>query len=381
MRTAGSIFLLIILVPASIVVFFVFSLKNNVLTSAFLKQELVRQHVYALAEDQLAQQIAKIKLEGVPIDTTDLQELAAQVLSASWLQANVERTLDRAFAWFNSPSGTQLSLPIDLTDPKAALIPGIDTLITAAIPKLPECTRKNEGELCRIPGMTTADLKASLQQQGIDLAAITNQLPDTIDLANPVLPKIQLGSNSQQINNQQTTNKERQPAESEEQKSQSEEQEIQTLQAQPEEHNDDSKQSVQDVVKNLEQAKERYHMALRIWTSALIGYAVLVLLFLAINFKDWHRLTRWAGILFLSIGVLPLAISSASGWIMEHELLPKIMLENVPPDVQTAVPSLIRDTQSALFGPVLIFSAVLLVLGLAGIIGARWVPQREKKKA
>lgn len=369
MRTAGSIFLLIILVPTSIVVFFVFSLKTNVLTATYLKQELARLDVYTIVEENVAEQIGKVKLENVPIDGADLQALASRVLPAAWLQQNVEGTLDRLFAWFNGPDGTTLSLPIDVRGPKAELIPGVDALIAAALPRLPECTKlQKEGELCRMPNMTVEQLKDLLRQGGIDLAAITSQLPDSIDLINPVLPKIALGNQAEGQSKNAQEAQEKPAADT-----------IQQVEKPPEENGESLQQKSQEIVEKLTTAKAIYHRGLQYWQYVLIAYAVLLLGFLAINSKGWHRLTRWTGILALSIGVLPLAISVASAWVMEKELLPKIVLNNVPPEVQTAVPTLIRDTQHALFFPVLVLSAIFVILGLAAIIGAHWIPVKEKK--
>lgn len=344
MRTAASIFLLIVLVPFTLVVFLVSAVKANVLTAEFVKHEFATQKVYTIAEDQASQQIAKMKFENLPINAADLQTLVSRVLPASWLQMNIEGTLDRAFAWFNGPSDATLALPIDLRGPKSELLPGVDALIAGAIPRLPVCQRRQkEGELCRTPGMTVAQVKDSLKQGGIDLATVTTQLPDAIDLANPVLPTIKLGDAVQDDQPQQ-------------------------------------KESVSDqakkIVTQMTDAKKTYHQVLGYWDDALIAYGVLVLGYLAINAKGWRRITRWTGILTLTLGFLPLVVSVASKVVME-KLLPSMhFTSSVPVAVQTAVPAAIRDFQHALFSTTLLVSAVMVGFGIAAIVGAHFIPVR-----
>lgn len=346
MRTAASIFLLIVLVPFTLVVFLVSAVKANVLTAEFIKHELAAQKVYTIAEDQASQQIAKMKFENLPINAADLQTLVSRVLPASWLQMNIEGTLDRAFAWFNGPSDATLALPIDLRGPKSELLPGVDALIAGAIPRLPACQRRQkEGELCRTPGMTVTQVKDSLKQGGIDLATVTTQLPDSIDLANPVLPTIKLGDAVQ-------------------------------------DNKSEDKTSVPDQAKNivaqLTDAKKTYHQVLGYWNDALIAFGVLVLGYLAINANGWRRITRWTGILTLTLGFLPLVVSVASKIVMERYLLPSMhFTSSVPVEVQTAVPAAIRDFQHALFSTTLLVSAVMVGFGIAAIVGAHFIPARE----
>lgn len=354
MRTAASIFLLIVLVPFTLVVFLVSAVKANVLTAEFIKHELAARQVYTIAEDQASQRIATMKFENLPINAADLQTLVSRVLPASWLQMNIEGTFDRAFVWFNGPSDATLALPIDLRGPKSELLPGVDALIAEAIPRLPACQRRQkEGELCRTPGMTVAQVKDLLKQGGIDLATVTTQLPDAIDLANPVLPTIKLGNAVDQ--KKETTPKQ---------------------DNKPEEKTSVPDQ-VKQVVAQMTDAKKTYHQVLGYWDDALIAFGVLVLGYLAINAKGWRRITRWTGILTLTLGFLPLVVSVASKIVMERYLLPSMhFTSSVPVEVQTAVPAAIRDFQHALFSTTLLVSAVMVGFGIAAIVGAHFIPAR-----
>lgn len=367
MRTASSILLLIILVPVTVVLFVVWSLKTNLLTAQFLKHELAARNVYGIVEDQLSKQIATLKLENLPIATTDIQTLAQRVIPATWLQQSVETILDRSFGWFNGPLGTTLSVPIDLRGPKAAITPALDTLIASAIPRLPECPKKGvASELCRTPDVTVATVKDMLKTSGIDLTSVIAQLPDSLDLANPVLPSIKLGQDSKTTQQEKAEDvaAQRNPQKQQEEAAAGAPKQEETLQQKARRH----------VVGQLTSAKEKYHQGLQYWADALIGYAVLLLLYFLVNMKGWKRITRWTGILFLTIGILPLAVSIATKQLMERLLLPGLHLEKLPFEAQTAIPAAIRDAQSAIFFSILVISATTVVVGIGTLVAAHWIP-------
>ncbi|MFA6553056.1 MAG: hypothetical protein WCT27_01365 [Patescibacteria group bacterium] len=399
MRKAGSIILLIILVPVTLVFFIAGSLQLNILTADFIKQELIKRDAYAIAGDQLSSQISTLDFGDLPVKTADVQILARQVLSARWLQTNVESILDRSFAWFNGSMDMTLSLPVDLRLPKATLIPGVEELIRSSIPNLVECPKNHVvTELCRVPNMTVAQVEDILEQNGIDLSAITTQLPDSFDLANPVLPTIKLSQGS--VSSQRprvlgiSTTAEDQKKIDEQKKGEEqkkfdsgmteEERKKEEMKNQEEDNKltEEPKKSFQDQVKDAVQKatdiKTKYHQGLQWWRDALIAYAAVILLFLAINIKGWHRFTRWFGILLLTMGTLPLLASIASKIVLEKKLLPLIHFnDSMPLAIQTVIPEAIRDVQQALFTPILIVSAVLVGLGIAGIIGACFIAKQK----
>jgi hypothetical protein len=283
--------------------------------------------------------------------------------------------MNGAFSWFNGQPGTTLSLPIDLRGPKAELIPGVETLIQSAIPRLPVCTRATPAdELCRDSKTTVASVKDTLKRGGVDLATVTTQLPDSIDLADPVLPDIKLGNQDEQTTDTNTKDasattdakKVDDKKTTDDQKKQDDKQEPKlTLQEQS-----------AKTRKSLENAKARYHDVLRYWTYVLIGYAVLILGFIGINVKGWRRLTRWTGILAVTTCILPLAAGVIGERIVEDKVLPIVRFDDsVSRDIQTAVPAAIRDVAHALLYPIFIISAVLVILGIGAIIGARFIPK------
>lgn len=384
MRSAGSILLLTILVPVTLVVFVVLSVQANIATAQFIKHELASRHAYAIAEDQLASQIANLRLDNLPVNTADLQALVRRVLPAAWLRQNIENLLDRTFAWFKGPADLALTLPVDLRGPKAELIPGIESLIESAIPRLAVCTRQTPpGELCRTANMTVAQVKDMLKQGGIDLDTVTTQLPDTFDLANPVLPDIRLGQDSDSSAQNQVKVKGVSTVSKDQQNIDEQKKKDQQLLDEQNKQNPEPPKSFQDQVKEavqkLTDVKDKYHQGLKWWTEALGGYLLLILMYLAVNIKGWRRFMRWFGILLLSIGILPLAVSIASKIVLKQYLLPLIHFNGtLSAEAQTAVPAAILDVQHALFFPILLVSAIMVGLGLAGIIGASFIPKIKK---
>lgn len=345
MRNAASILLIIILAIITPVFLFVSAIRLNVVTAKFVKNELRKQRIYALAEDQISQQIDKMAIDpNLGITNADLQSLVGKTFPAAWMQAQVEGTLDRAFTWFNAPPGPMLTLPIDLRGPKAELITGVDSILTSKISVLPECTKRSTAkELCRRANTGLADVKNILKENGFDLAAIETQLPDTLDLVHPVLPTINLSGSTSSTATQDA------------QKS-----------------IDQQTQPIRDA---LTSAKKQYDLVLQGFVAAMAVYLLLVLGFIAINIKGWKRVVRWTGILLVSIFFLPLAMAYGSRIAVEDALLPSIHFDaSVPKEMATIVPNLIRDFQHGLFDPILLVGGILFFLGLAGIIGAHWIP-------
>jgi len=291
---------------------------------------------------QVQQQIKTVTFDkNVPITGADLDSLAQRVFTQSWLQQNVEGSLDRIFVWLNGPSGSMLSVPVDLTQPKASLSQGVDDLLTAKIPTLPVCPRTNtDNKICRTSTTTLATVKDMLKKNGIDLTSIEAQLPNTIDLANPVFPTIAVNSKTQTDNAQQSIH-----------------------------------EKVQPILDKLDTAKEKYHQARQGYLAGLAVYALLMLGYIALNAAGWKRLAKWVGIAFLAISVLPLAISIASQQVVQKAIVPNLHFdESAPAGLATAASGVIRDLQHTIFSPILMISALLFIFGLAGIIGARFIP-------
>ncbi len=349
-RNASSIFLILSLVLVTPALLLVTSIKTNLITSRFFKQELSGRRAYAIAVSQLSQSILDVKLDpNLPLAGADLERLAARVITATWLQSSVESVIDRAFAWFNGPTGMVLSVPIDFRQPKRELISGIDDLLAETIPLLPECSKNvARDRFCRTAGFDVSQAKALLKQQGIDLAGIEGQLPDTIDLANPILPTLALD-----------------PAPAAEPSSSP------ALQ-----------QKIQPILDQLRQAKIIYRQAVRYLLYAWAITAALVLVYALVNRRSWRRLVRWLGILALSTGVWPLAMSVVSQQLMEQKLLPRLRPDaNLPIYIQALIPAVIRDVQHVLFKPLLITGLIVVAVGLGAVIGAHFLPNKEFGKS
>lgn len=370
MRTAGSILILTILVPVTLVGVIVASLHNHILTAKFITHELRTRDAYGIAERQIALHIGDIKLENVPITNSDVQALAQRVFPASWLQSNVEMIINRSFSWFNDPQQAALSLPVDLREPKSQLIPGVETLIQSALPRLPECPKRGTtADICKTKTTTVAEVKDQLKKNGIDLDSVTTQLPDSFDLLNPVLPEIKLGNATSSKQNDTTT---QDPKKQTDQKKDSR----QTT------SDDTPEKSLQEqattVRSNLATARDQYQRGLRYALYTLLGYLVLIAGFVAINANSWRRVTRWSGILLVVMSVLPLAAAIASGIVL-NRIIPSISFGTMPAEIQAAIIGALHDVQHGLFFPVLIGGSIALTLGLTAIIGASFIAVKKKQ--
>lgn len=349
MRTAVSILLIVILVLFTPVLFLVTSLRFNVLTAQFIKQELARKNVYVLATSQIDKQIARIVLDPqYPVTNAEIAALAHDVLAESWLRQNVEGLLDGMESWLGAPSGTTLRLPIDLSQPKQRFTAVLDAFLSEKLAQLQPCADKRrsseEQGICQFAGMTLGQLKEQLRHTGMNPDLISSLVPDTLDLVNP---------------------------------------DLSSLFGKPDPTDTNSAQAkAEEISRSLDQFKAHYQQVLSLHGLAVMIYGLLIALCIAINApRGWRRLARWSGILLLSLGLLPLVMALASSPLIESLLLPKIRLDpKLPAELSSMVPALIWDTRTALFTPFLLIGASAVVLGLAGIIGAHWVPKPAARK-
>lgn len=348
MRNTISIILLVLLVPLTVAMFFVTTIQMHLLTASFLKRELVKRDAYGLANDQIDTQISKVKIDPqYPVTTAEISALAHRVFPASWLQSNIESTLDHFDAWLKTPAGTPLSLPIDLAGPKRELTSGVDSLLTAKLPTIKPCPSKRlpkeQQGICQFAGLTLTQLKAQLKHIGLDPDVVASVLPDTLDLIHPDVSKI-TGSKTD------TT-----PGGAQAKSAQ--------LQA------------------SLDRFKNGYHNVRYYYLMAVVVYGLLIAAYIFLNaWSGLRRLVRWAGILLVTVSAIPIAISIASIPMYDRLVVPRIHFASaVPEAVQTAALGALSDIRSAIFSPVLFLTASLFILGLAGIIGAGWVQVRGQK--
>lgn len=347
MRNTASIFLILILAILTPVFLIINSVKSNLLTARFLKQELVRQNLYALATKQIDEQVLKLKLDPqYPITHAEITDMVHSVLSEAWLRQNVESLLDQFFSWLDKPSGVVLNLTINLRQPKTELFQRVDDLLATKLPQIQPCpknrSRQQPEGICNFAGMTVVQVKTELAHLGFDLSAMQQRLPDTLDLLHPDLSAV-FGP--------------------------------------PDAAKPDSTQQTQKFLSDLERVKTIYRQALQYYRYALMGLGLLVILYLAVNIKGWRRLARWTGILALSVGVLPLVLGIASRPVVEQQVIPTLHLDpKLPVELQRAIPTAVLDVQQALFSPLSVVGIILVVTGLGAIIGAHWIPPVMKKR-
>lgn len=328
------------------------SIRFNLVTAEFFKQEISGHQAYPLVYTQIDQQIEKLQIDPqYPITQAEIKNLVHGVFTETWLRRNVEGSLDTFFTWLNGPSRKPLTIPIDVRQPKRQVITRVDALLAEKLPQLQPCPDKKrppaEQGLCQFAGKSVAQVKEDLKHAGVDVASIPTLLPDTFDLVNPDVSMITGQKNSTDQNS--------------------------------------AEGKARQIKDRLSQAKAEYQRAIFLLNLSLIIYGLLIALYLAINFRrGWLGLTRWSGVLLVTLAILPLAVSVASDPILEQQLIPRIHFNpNTPVELKTLAPELVRDIRSAVFTPVLIMSLAAFTLGLSGIIGAHWIqtPTPVKRKS
>ncbi len=344
MRVFVSILLLAILVVITPVLLLVTAVKTNILQTTFLKHELERNDVYTMAFSVVDSQIQQIEIPSeFPVAHEEIATLVKKVFTPDWLQENVEGALDSFDGWLNAPAGTELSVPVSLAEPKAALVAELDLFLTDKLTTLEPCSdpkvRDDEEGICQFAGMGLDAAKEELKRNGIDPDLITNLLPDTIDLINPDLSKI---TGSAETDN-----------------------------------SGDAAVKTAEVKQNLERVKSYYQLGQRFFWYAWILYGVLVAEYLVLNgTKGWRRLVRWTGVLFLSVGSVPTALAIVSVLVVQQVVLPQIQIDpKFPTEVAALVPVLVADVRQAIFTLPLVVGLILVAAGLASVIGSHWIPK------
>ena len=348
MRNFISILLIVVFVPATLVTLLVFSLKTNVLTPGFLKRELSKNNVYALATSEIDEHVRKLKIDPqYPITHDEIINLIHQVFPETWVQQRLERIIDDFFAWWHTPVGTPLTLPIDIQQPKAGLFHRLDELLAEKISLLQPCPRSPRRDqspegICLFAGLTVTQAKEAIKHAGVDLVTLQTRLPDVIDLINPDFSAL--------VGPSEETNPE-------------------SLRAKN-----------QEIMNKLNQAKARYHQFLWYYAFGIMTLAIMILGYAALQLKNWRRFARWLGILAVAIGLLPLTIGMASQPLLEQQLIPQIRFDaKMPAEVQTALLSILRDVQRTWFTPILWIGFALVVVGLTGIIGSHFFGRAKNK--
>lgn len=344
MRSVVSILLMISLVILTPVLFVVTSIRFNVVSASFFKRGLIRADAYRVMTSLIDTQVQKIALdEQFPVTHEEIAALAHSVITEAWLQQALESGLDQSEAWLRAPRGTPMNVLIDVSVPKQQLVAGVDAFLATKVAQLPPCPDmrrpKQEQGVCQFAGLTVAQVKEQLAQAGLNPDLIGQLLPDRVDLLNPDFSKI-LGT--------------------------------------PDQTDPNAAAEKSEVLRrNLELVKARYQQGVSLLTLALVIDGLLAALFLAINAtRGWRRLVRWGGALFFAVGVFPLGLAIASTPVVNQRVLPNIHFDaGIPAAVVALVPVLIEHTRAAIFSPLFVAGAVLVALGLAGLVGGHWVPR------
>jgi len=378
-RVFTNILLIIILVILTPVLLLLTSVKTNVLQTTFLKNELEKNDIYEIVFTVVDDQINDIDLpEELPLTHEEISSLVHKTLTPQWLQTNVESVLDDFDTWLNAPQGQDISIVLNMAEPKTKLLDEIDILLDEKLKELNPCESDpvdGEFKLCQFAGYTLDDLKAELAKNDFNPDDLVNKIPDEFDLTDPEFySSFTEGSgdgeeNTEEVKEEINSEKIADDEKIDVNKDQESKEDGEDIQAQ-----------IAEIKDNLEQVKIYYNFGIGFFDDAWTAYGILAVLFLAMNAtRGWKRLVLWTGVLFLTIGIMPLMLGVGSGIgqsIAEDSI-------NIDSDISTQVtdliPKLLTDLRQAIFTLPLVVGIVLVVLGLAGIIGAHWIPKPKEK--
>lgn len=333
MRRALAVFILILLVPLSVVVLLAHAVNTSVLNPQFLKRTLAQEHVYDVALAESQRRLATIPIDHSLLTGADVTTLIPKVISAPWLQQTVETVIDAASVWLEQPSGTFPALTLDLREPKQELSAELGRLVDERFDALPVCERRipEAGELCQPADATQDQLRAQREQLRGNFANLLRTVPDTLDLA--AIQGAQLPRGTIQPDGQPSP-------------------------------------TVPQVDENLQSVKAAYQQFRRGLMIATGVLAALLIVYILLILRGPKRTLRWIGAAALALAVLPLAIVLASAPVVTDVLLPKLQL---PPDfapIRPAVFALIEDVRAGLMNPLLVWGIAMVVLGTGSLVAA-----------
>lgn len=380
MRVFTNILLIIILVILTPVLLLLTSVKTNVLQTTFLKNELEKNDIYEVVFTVVDDQINDIEIpEEMPITHEEISSLVHKTLTPQWLQKNVERVLDDFDTWLNAPQGKEISIVLNMAEPKAKLLDEIDILLDKKLTELNPCgSDPLDGafNLCQFTGFTLDDLKAELAKNDFNPDELVNKIPDNLDLTDP-----EFYSSFSEDSENVEENKEEVTEENNSEKTLDEVKNEATKDPASKDDEKDIQTQIAEIKDNFEQVKIYYNFSIGFFDDAWIVYGILVGLFILLNvFGGWKRLVRWVGVLFFTTGLIPLLIGIGSGIgqsIAEDNI---DVGTDISTQVSDLVPKLLTDLRLAIFTLPLVVGIIFVVLGSAGIIGAHWIPKPKAKK-
>jgi hypothetical protein len=353
MRNFFSTTLLLIIIPVTLIIVCTTVIKLSIFTPSFIKKELANREIYSIAQKQLIEQ-GKLN-NADPTNTitpSDIERFISEVITTSWLQQNTEQTIDRAFLWINSTSNTPLSLPVDLSGPKKQIIPTAnsilekkikDELLSRNLPELLPCTPEapKDSSACLLLQLNVVQLRDEyLKKLPNQPESFVAKIPDSIDLIDPVLPSFSLEN--------ATGTQSDISARSDEQ----------------------TKQRLLEA----ERIKFQYQQIIRYYFIVLIGYLLLLLLYILINMKSLRRSVSSTGILLFIIGLPTCAGAVVGRNIVETKLIPRLQTpKELAVELQKLILTIISDIEYSFFTTVLVTGIILSICGILFVIWSRFI--------
>ena len=186
-RKIAAIFLIIIFVPLTLLVVYLWSAKLTLLNKNYYLRQLDKINFYEKIMDVGPKFLVKSLVEKggeVKLTTKEAEEIFRKIFSQSWLEDNYKLVINQFFNSLNGETGIQ-EAKIDLKELKKGLNDALPVLLEAQIASLPICgegEQYNKEELnCRPQGKSSEDLIAEAMGDQ-EIQNFTKDIPDTYDL-------------------------------------------------------------------------------------------------------------------------------------------------------------------------------------------------------
>lgn len=348
----------ILLLPALCVLVLAFLLgstfNETLLRGAFLKSELRQVNAYDVAVGQLTSLVSTIgksdqsSEESFNISSLGLEPVIQAIVTPAWLQREVEQNLDHLDRWLNHKK--PLVLQVNTADRKPILQAQLRLWLEQKISSLPKCSlqefqrrlqaEKDINAFCRPPGLTVDTLLAQLKDSGIDVDTFIAALPDETDLLQP------------QTSLQPFFEKLGQPSS-----------------PQPNE--------LKKVSDQLERVREYVRTGRNYLFLTFVAILVLLGIEILLMAHGKKTVVRWMSVLLSATAVLPLVVGVA-GYVAGRTVIPaQVPLENLSPEIRTAVLALAQNIMDAVFLPLIIYGVVVIIISMGLKITSKFL--RDEK--
>ncbi len=347
MKKFIATWLIMLFTVGAVVFVFGQTIQATVFRGGFYEELLVETETYetvpSLLSEAIDTQIAESG-EGIPPELApEVTAAVADVFTPDFLKRETESLIEQFFRWWQGDAN-QLTLTVTLVDRRNALLETFQTVYSAHWNELPECTTEQlqttEGKRvpigCRPPGVDSERAVSELSSRLGEDGALSAVIPDQIDIIELV------------EENSRT---------------------------------DDGTGQSSDPLESLEQARMWYLRAVD-WLGWLgVGLVMALVLLALVMVRPRTRLLSWLGTALLVPGLLIVGGVYVGGYLIDTYLDPTLdqRLAALTPSVAALVTEAVTFVRDSFTGSLILYGWLLVAIGLALIIGSRFVLHRKSK--